>query len=330
MANIGYMQVTRRCNQKCRFCSNPEREEEVSLSLGKKQISALKRKGYLCVVFTGGEPTMSSHLPDFIRHCRDIGYMHKLCTNGQKTADADYLAELAECGLEHVCLSFHSCKPDVQAYLSGNEDSLKNIIRTLQNLQRYPNIAVDILTTINSFNADHLSGNVRFLLNHFPFFHHYTWNHLDPRMNRTAENPETIPKLSNVQMELHFAMKLLDDNGKQFQVERLPLCYMAEYAHHSTETRRIVKKEERMTYFLDERGCLNWTEWKHEKAACCAVCALNEICAGLYQMDVFYDSSELFPVFIDKEEIIRKIMKEKFKNEKSVSRGKRPCIKKER
>lgn len=310
MANIGYMQVTRRCNQQCRFCSNPEREVEVSLKTGKKQIETLQSKGYLCVMFTGGEPTMSEHLPAFIRHCREIRYPHKLCTNGQKLADADYLKKLVASGLEHVCLSFHSFKPDVQANLTGNPDSLKNIIRALENLSRFPALAVDILTTINKYNAGHLADNVRFLLKYFPFFHFYTWNNLDPKMNRTAENPDTIPRLMDFELELHTAMEILDSRGKLFQVERVPLCYMAAYAHCSTETRRIVKKEERLTFFLDERGCLHWTEWGHDKAACCAVCSLNEICAGLDEMDRHYSSEELFPVFLNKEKIIRKILNE--------------------
>jgi len=315
------MQVTRKCNQKCRFCSNPEREEEVTLKTGKKHIKSLQQKGYLCVMFTGGEPTMSEHLPAFLQYCREIGYIHKLCTNGQKLADNEYFEKLVDSGLSHVCLSFHSYKTEIQSYLTQNPDSLNNIVRTLKNLSRYPHIAVDILTTINKYNADHLSGNVRFLLKYFPFIHYFTWNNLDPRMNRTEEYPDVIHKLSDMELQLHKAMEILDAEGRLFQVERLPLCYMPEYAHCSTETRRIVKQEGRLTYFLDERGCLNWTEWRHEKAECCAVCSLNEICAGLYQMDRYYSSSELFPVFVDKEKIIEKIMKEKEDYEKSQKKN---------
>lgn len=310
MANVGYMQVTRRCNQKCLFCSNPEREVEVSFEKGKKHIKTFQQKGYICVMFTGGEPTLSEHLPDLIKYCDKIDFDHKLCTNGQKLADKKYLEKLVDSGLRHVCLSFHSYKTEVQAHLAQNPDSLANIVKTLQNLSQYPHIAVDILTTINKCNADHLSDNVRFLLKYFPFIHFLTWNNLDPRLNRTEEHPEVIPKLSDIELDLHKSMGILESEGREFQVERLPLCYMAGYEHHSTETRRIVKQEGRLTYFLDDRGCLNWTEWHHDKAACCAICSLNEICAGLYQMDRYYSSSELFPVFVDKEKIVQRILAE--------------------
>ncbi len=308
MANIGYMQVTRRCNQKCRFCSNPEREADMGLRDGFAYIDDLREKRFLCVLFTGGEPTLSDDLPAFISHCRDINFMSKLCTNGQKLADRKYLKLLLDNGLNHICMSMHSHKPEVQDSLTSNPGSLDNILCALDNIAHYPEITLDILTTINKYNAGHLSGNIRFLLDRFPFFSHVTWNNLDPRMNRTTENPDTIPRLRDFHLELALAMDMLDTAGKPFQVERVPLCYMAEHADRSTETRRIVKREERLTYFLDERGALRWKNWEHDKADCCAVCTLNEICAGLYQKDIYYSSEELFPVFIDKNAVIAKIL----------------------
>lgn len=308
MANIGYMQVTRRCNQKCRFCSNPELDADISLDEGKACIDDLREKGFLCVLFTGGEPTMSENLPAFIRHCRETGFMNKLCTNGQTLADPDYLKLLVANGLNHVCMSLHSHRPDVQNFLTQNPDSHGNIVKALENISKHGGLALDILTTINKYNADHLSENVLFLLDRFPALHHLTWNNLDPLMNRTSENPDTIPRLSDFHLELTLAMELMLKKGRRFQVERVPLCYMAEFAHCSTETRRIVKREERLTYFLDQRGRLRWKDWSHDKAGRCAVCSLNEICAGLYQMNVFYSAEELFPVFLDKERIIRKIL----------------------
>jgi len=309
MANIGYLQVTRKCNQKCRFCSNPEREEELTLEAGCESIDEMRRRGYLCVMFSGGEPTMSKNLPGLIRRCGETGFMHKLCTNGQTLADADYLDELVRAGLRHVCLSMHSCRPDVQDFLSQTPGSSCNIARALANLSRHKDkVVVDILTTKNRYNSDHLSMNIAFLLEYFPNFHHVTWNNLDPRMNRTTEHPDTIPRLAGFELELGIAMDMLESRGREFQVERVPLCRMVTHAHRSTETRRIVKGEERLTYFLDERGRLRWNEWEHDKADCCAVCTLNEICAGLYQMDISYSSEELFPVFVDKQAVISAVL----------------------
>jgi len=308
MANLGYLQITRRCNQKCRFCSNPEREVTMKYADGEKYIKKLKKSGYIGVLFTGGEPTISEYLPRFIRYCGEIHFMHKLITNGQKLADSDYLAMLVESGLKHVCLSFHSCKPDVQNYLSQNENSYKNLVHALNNLSEYRDIVVDILTTINKFNASHLSDNVKFLMENYPFIHHFSWNNLDPRRNRTSQYPEVIPTLRDFELELKLAMDYLHASKKLFQVERVPLCYMAEYAHLSTETRKIVKDDERIIHFLDERGTLVWQDYMHGKAARCKICTVESICAGLIEMDTYYSSDELYPLFIDKDRIVARVM----------------------
>ena len=73
MANLGYVQVTRRCNQQCRFCSNPEIEVDVDLTTGRAQIDELVAGGYHGVIFTGGEHTLSDQLPALVAYARDSG-----------------------------------------------------------------------------------------------------------------------------------------------------------------------------------------------------------------------------------------------------------------
>ena len=312
MASLGYLQVTRRCNQKCRFCANPDRESEVDYASGTAYIEKLRSEGYAGVLFTGGEPTLSEHLPRLLQYCKKKNFIRKLITNGQTLADAKYLDMLVRKGLNHVCMSFHSCIPDVQNYLTQNPDSHANIISALENMAQYENLNVDILTTINKFNAGHLKENVQFLLRRFPFLTYFTWNNLDPRRNRTAEYPEVLHQLRDFELELKLAMDYLHRNRKPFQVERVPLCYMGGYEHLSTETRALVLDNKRLTYFLDERGCMVWEDYQHGKCDACRACTVESICAGLHEMDTYYSSDELYPLFVDKELIIRRIQKTSF------------------
>ena len=77
------------CNFRCPFCQNsslvlspdrqPEIPEEEVLSFLKK------RKGILeGVCVTGGEPTLSPELPEFLKKIQDLGYPVKLDTNGSR------------------------------------------------------------------------------------------------------------------------------------------------------------------------------------------------------------------------------------------------------
>ena len=88
------------CNFRCPFCHNSgllgndaeEAMTEASLfTFLKRRTSVLEG-----VCITGGEPTLSDDLEDFIRRIRQMGYLIKLDTNGYKPA---VLKDLAGKGL---------------------------------------------------------------------------------------------------------------------------------------------------------------------------------------------------------------------------------------
>ncbi len=311
MASLAYIQVTRRCNQNCRFCSNPPNKRELSLEEGKKLIDMYLKQGFDGLIFTGGEPTLSPILPDLIKYAKEKKFPYRIITNGQKLSDINYLKSLKEAGLYHLHLSIYSVREEVQNFLTRTPGSFKNIIKSLENLGKVGGITVDINTVINHYNADHLFENVKFLVEKFPFIHHFVWNNLDPATTRARRNKDTIPKLNEFELSLHQAMEYLEEKGKTFRTERIPLCYLAGYEWTLNETRKIVKAQKRYTYFLDDRGFLkenDWlNKWGYKKSEACKHCSLNAICPGLYKMGKYYSAKELYPVFVDKEQIIRKI-----------------------
>jgi MoaA/NifB/PqqE/SkfB family radical SAM enzyme len=313
MANLYYIQVTRKCNQKCRFCSNPPNKRVLSLEEGKKLIDFYRKKGCDGLIFTGGEPTLSPHLPEFLRYASSKNIPFRIITNGQNLADFDYLKSLKEAGLQLIHLSIYSIKEEVQDFLTRNPGSLKNILKALENLKKIGEITVHMNMVINHYNADHLLENVKFFVENYPFIYHFVWNNLDPSTTRVRKNKDTIPTLNEFQLSLYEAMAYLTKHKKSFRVERVPLCYLPEFEHNSTETRKIVKSEKRSTFFLDKRGLHDEKDWRHKwgysKDKRCRYCFLDSICPGLYFKDKYYSSKELYPVFVSKEEIIEKILK---------------------
>lgn len=306
MANFGYIQITRACNQECVFCSNPPMEGLIELNEAKKVIDDYKKANYKGIIWTGGEPTLYPFFPELIAYAKSKKINSLLITNGQKTANFKYLKSLTDAGLNHVEISFHSHIPRIQNYLSGNKNSFNNLVKTINNLKRLK-IETQVITVINSKNANHLSKIVIWFIKKYPHIKHFIWNNIDPTMNRAAENKFIIPRLNDFEMELKEAMDLLIGAGKTFRAERIPLCYMADYAQFSTETRKIVKKEERSVHFLDKKGRVRQTNWSYKKTDCCKICFFNKICAGLWEMDKYYDSKELSPIFLNPEIVINKI-----------------------
>lgn len=308
MAELAYLQVARVCNQKCLFCSNPENGRCIGWDEAVSLVDSFAARGAAGVILTGGEPTLFERLPELVAYARKKGLTPRLITNGQKTADPACLRALAKAGLDHMHVSVHSVKPAVQAELTGVPQSLARILRTLENAGN-EGVRVDVNTVINSRNAGHLSLNVRFLVERFPFLGHFVWNNLDPLMNRASLNPGLVPKLRAFETELHEAMTFLDAGGRTFRVERVPLCYMSDFPHRSTETRKLVKDESREIFFLDEKGLRRQDKaaWSYGKSERCRACSLERICAGLYQMGDYYSEDELCPVFVPPEAVAARV-----------------------
>jgi hypothetical protein len=107
-------------------------------------------------------------------------------------------------------------------------------------------------------------------------------------------------------------MRWLDESGRTFRVERVPLCYMSDYAHRSTETRKIVKGETREIFFLDEKGLSRQDRraWSYGKSERCAACPLDPLCAGLYQLGVYYSEEELCPAFVSPAAVAARVREE--------------------
>ena len=307
MANLGYIQITRICDQECLFCSNPANGKVIDFAAAKKAVDDYIARGYTGIIWTGGEPTLYPRLAELIAYAHERGIHSRIITNGQRLSNRMYFKKLVDAGLVHVNISLFSHKPKVQNFLAQKKDSYRRIMVALKNAQEI-GVTTHVNTVINTYNADHLSDIVRFVVEKYPIVNHFIWNNMDPLMNRASTNISTIPTLNEFERELFKAMKFLDDHKKTFRVERVPLCYMTEYAQYSTETRKIVKGEERSVHFLDEKKEVRQKKWEHGKASCCRVCTLNDICAGLWQMDAYYSSKELYPVFVDPEKIRKKIM----------------------
>ena len=309
MANLGYMQVVRGCNQYCRFCSNPSTGYQLDLETARREIDDFVARGYYGVILTGGEPSLSEIVPDVVRYAVSRGLHVRMITNGSRLATPGLAASYVAAGLEHFHVSLHTGREELQDFLTGVKGSFSMAARALENLGA-AGATVNVNTVINKFNADHLDETARFLLACFPFVSHVVWNNLDPSMGRAETNRDTAHRLADFELSLARAMRILAAHGRTFRVERVPLCYMTEFAHCSTETRKIVKGEERIVHFLDEKGTIRQTDFVHAKAPVCDSCTLNDVCGGLFELGDHYDLNELAPVFVDPAPIVRKVLED--------------------
>ena len=268
------------------------------------------RRGYFGIILTGGEPTLHPDLPAITRYARDQGLHVRMITNGSRLADPRFAHDMADAGLQLVHVSIYSVVPEVEARLRGVDGTLPDAFAALD-AAGAAGIDVNINCVINKLNADHLDHNVRYITRHHGHVRHFVWNNLDPSMGRAEVNQDQFtPRLADFELSLERAMRHLHKSGRTFRVEKVPLCYMGSFPWASTETRKIVKGEERIVHFLDAKQTVRQTEWDHIYTDECRACTLRSICGGLFDRGDAYDPAELAPVFVNRDEIVRTIIED--------------------
>lgn len=118
------LEVTSRCNLRCRFCfaDGGRPEDDPSLEEMKAAIRDIVRQcGEPLVQLSGGEPTLRNDLPELVRYAKEAGCSYvQVNTNGIRLAkEPEYAKELAEAGLDIVFLQFDGTREDIYEFLRG-------------------------------------------------------------------------------------------------------------------------------------------------------------------------------------------------------------------
>lgn len=141
---------TGRCNLRCPFCQNaglviaPQKEPVISMD---EALSYLKKRAGLFegVCISGGEPTLQPDLADFLRSCRELGYLTKLDTNGTRP---EVLASLLSAGLlDYIAMDIKNSPHNYVATCGTADVSLPDIERSIR-LIRESGISYEFRTTI--------------------------------------------------------------------------------------------------------------------------------------------------------------------------------------
>lgn len=137
------------CNFKCGFCHNPEllnwigEQKEIS---EKDFFEFLKEKEGLLegICITGGEPTLYPDLIDFIRKIKDMGFLVKLDSNGNRP---EILNDLIQNKLVDFIAMDIKTSPDKYGKVTNTEVNIKNIKESIE-LIKNSRIDYEFRTTV--------------------------------------------------------------------------------------------------------------------------------------------------------------------------------------
>lgn len=118
------LEVTPRCNLRCRFCfaRGGEAADDPPLGELKAAVREIVRQcGGVLLQLSGGEPTLRDDLPGLVRYAKEAGCAYvQLNTNALRLArEPDYAARLAEAGLDIVFLQYDGTRNEIYETLRG-------------------------------------------------------------------------------------------------------------------------------------------------------------------------------------------------------------------
>ena len=221
-----------------------------------------------------------------------------------------FAPKLAEAGLDNVYISVHSTDRELELKMTGLDcldDQLAGMAAAFE-----AGINTVPVIVINKLNYQVLPETVAFFINHFPI-RHMVLNYIDPT-GKARMNKDVTPRYSDADWWIARAARLLIDAGKTFRIERVPLCYMAEFAQYNTEARRLASRERGFGYRRDV-GVMSYVDsyWGGEyvKGEACKLCSWRRLCPGIpTRYADIYGTGEVFPLFFSEASLLKKLGKD--------------------
>ena len=146
------------CNFRCPFCQNgilvvapgeqPDYSQEELLTFLKK------RKGILDgVCISGGEPTLSDGLEEFLGKIKELGYAVKLDTNGSRPKIVKHLAEAGL--IDKVAMDIKACLDNYSVLTGVSDPDMDKICETVDMLI-HGNLNLDYELEVNEIMHLHV------------------------------------------------------------------------------------------------------------------------------------------------------------------------------
>jgi radical SAM protein with 4Fe4S-binding SPASM domain len=146
-----YLEITRRCNLKCKICYNNSGfaiNNELNTKEIMKVLNDLKKMGTFETRFTGGEPTQRKDFFKIVNYAKKLGFFVSIGTNG--IWDKDLLKKISNSKIDMIIISIEG--PEKINDRIRGKGSFKKAVRTISYLSKNTNKLLRINTTIAKYN----------------------------------------------------------------------------------------------------------------------------------------------------------------------------------
>ena len=257
----GVMWLGQTCNIRCHFCyfldhiNSTDHPEHPFMSLEKaKQICStlVDVYGNNAIDIQGGEPTLFRHINELVEHCRKIGLLPTLITNGIALQDLRRCVGLKDAGIRDLLVSVQGLNDTYDAIVGVKGASVKqrhgleNIIEAGIAIRFNSVLSKPVLPQLQQIAQLAVAVNAR-AVNFLAF------NPFEDQQISGKRNATNVPRYSEVSPYLNAAMDILADGGIECNVRYFPIC-MVEPRH-----RNSMFNFQQLPYDLHEWDYASWS-----------------------------------------------------------------------
>ena len=161
-----WLRLTRRCNNRCLFCHDAERQDGSVLPVAELEadMAAGRARGATRLVLSGGEATIHPAFVELVAAGRRAGYRWiQVVTNGRMFAYERFTRRAAEAGLDEATVSVHGHTPELHDALAGARGAFAQALRGIRNLQAAGRV-VSVDVVVCRPNVRHLGDILQLFL----------------------------------------------------------------------------------------------------------------------------------------------------------------------
>ncbi|MDC0741172.1 radical SAM protein [Polyangium mundeleinium] len=270
------LRPTVHCNQDCWFCSANETSHNVEEDPGRmmRRIARLGRTGVEQISFSGGEPTLSRHLVDYVSVAKRTGVRSiELVTNAVLLDKPEKVDALVAAGLTNVFVSLHAHDEALARLQTRKMGDHARTVRALHLFARHDALRLDVNHVVSAQNHRHLVRFVEWMHAEFGARIGISFAYVTPQYKALERLADHVPRFSDVMPYLKRAIARANELGVEVVVgsrQGVPPCQLEEMMPWSDV---LVSLSGALTEDLPQK----------QKGPACAACRFDLVCTGVWK-----------------------------------------------
>lgn len=207
--------ISSKCNQDCIFCDSNSNADPNLYTERMIKSQIIQGIGLRRLNITGGEPTISDKLKEYIELAKKSGYRDiAILTNGNKFADKKYALRIKRSGLTEAIISAYHYDPKICDHISKVDGSFREKLEGIANLQNL-GIKITVNIVIFSGNYDAIPKLVEFMHSVFDV-KYFAFSFLEPNCAKVSARPNLIPGIEKSMTYLKKAVRYCKKNNLKY------------------------------------------------------------------------------------------------------------------